>query len=199
MGAALLCWWFVVFGCGPLQQRQAKARPCVVVVVRTLAALLSRSSHQSTSTAPCPHQRHPPSRPAHYFLLLCLLQPDTSIRPLFCSRLSHDCKPLSLSLTLAGHLHNKQRTYPSSRPLAHSFLTTPDRSARPAIYLASSSTAPAHLSPTYTSHTLTAIMCGIFGYINYLVEKDRKFILDTLVNGTWPAACKRWLSRISPS
>jgi hypothetical protein len=29
-------------------------------------------------------------------------------------------------------------------------------------------------------------MCGIFGYINYLVEKDRKFILDTLVNGTWP-------------
>ncbi|RMD41879.1 hypothetical protein DV735_g3232, partial [Chaetothyriales sp. CBS 134920] len=26
-------------------------------------------------------------------------------------------------------------------------------------------------------------MCGIFGYINYLVEKDRKFVLDTLVNG----------------
>ncbi|KAI9852573.1 MAG: glutamine--fructose-6-phosphate transaminase (isomerizing) [Vezdaea acicularis] len=26
-------------------------------------------------------------------------------------------------------------------------------------------------------------MCGIFGYINYLVEKDRKQILDTLVNG----------------
>ncbi|KAI6802072.1 Glutamine--fructose-6-phosphate aminotransferase, partial [Hortaea werneckii] len=26
-------------------------------------------------------------------------------------------------------------------------------------------------------------MCGIFGYINYLVEKDRKTILDTLVNG----------------
>lgn len=25
---------------------------------------------------------------------------------------------------------------------------------------------------------------GIFGYINYLVEKDRKFILDTLINGT---------------
>ena len=24
---------------------------------------------------------------------------------------------------------------------------------------------------------------GIFGYINYLVEKDRKTILDTLVNG----------------
>ncbi|KAF2281045.1 glucosamine-fructose-6-phosphate aminotransferase [Westerdykella ornata] len=26
-------------------------------------------------------------------------------------------------------------------------------------------------------------MCGIFGYINYLVEKDRKYILDTLLNG----------------
>ena len=24
---------------------------------------------------------------------------------------------------------------------------------------------------------------GIFGYINYLVEKDRRFILDTLANG----------------
>lgn len=26
---------------------------------------------------------------------------------------------------------------------------------------------------------------GIFGYINYLVEKDRKYIVDTLVNGKW--------------
>ncbi|KAI6250106.1 Glutamine--fructose-6-phosphate aminotransferase [Erysiphe necator] len=26
-------------------------------------------------------------------------------------------------------------------------------------------------------------MCGIFGYINYLIEKDRKHILETLVNG----------------
>ncbi|KAG0638500.1 glucosamine--fructose-6-phosphate aminotransferase [Tuber brumale] len=26
-------------------------------------------------------------------------------------------------------------------------------------------------------------MCGIFGYINYLVEKDRKYIIDTLING----------------
>ncbi|KAF2405505.1 glucosamine-fructose-6-phosphate aminotransferase [Trichodelitschia bisporula] len=26
-------------------------------------------------------------------------------------------------------------------------------------------------------------MCGIFGYVNYLVEKDRAFILQTLVNG----------------
>ncbi|PWW76139.1 glucosamine-fructose-6-phosphate aminotransferase [Tuber magnatum] len=26
-------------------------------------------------------------------------------------------------------------------------------------------------------------MCGIFGYINYLIEKDRKYIIDTLING----------------
>ena len=30
---------------------------------------------------------------------------------------------------------------------------------------------------------LSLRVSGIFGYINYLVEKDRKFILDTLVNG----------------
>jgi hypothetical protein len=28
---------------------------------------------------------------------------------------------------------------------------------------------------------------GIFGYINYLVEKDRKYILETLINGKYPA------------
>lgn len=28
---------------------------------------------------------------------------------------------------------------------------------------------------------------GIFGYVNYLVEKDRKTILDTLVNGMYSA------------
>lgn len=28
---------------------------------------------------------------------------------------------------------------------------------------------------------------GIFGYINYLVEKDRRFILDTLLNGEPPS------------
>jgi glutamine---fructose-6-phosphate transaminase (isomerizing) len=26
-------------------------------------------------------------------------------------------------------------------------------------------------------------MCGIFAYVNYLVEKDRKAIMDTLMNG----------------
>ncbi|OJJ47422.1 hypothetical protein ASPZODRAFT_93805 [Penicilliopsis zonata CBS 506.65] len=26
-------------------------------------------------------------------------------------------------------------------------------------------------------------MCGIFGYINYLIERDRKYVLDTLLNG----------------
>jgi hypothetical protein len=28
-----------------------------------------------------------------------------------------------------------------------------------------------------------AVYSGIFGYINYLVEKDRKYIIDTLING----------------
>lgn len=31
--------------------------------------------------------------------------------------------------------------------------------------------------------TKTLFSSGIFGYINYLVEKDRKYILETLVNG----------------
>lgn len=26
---------------------------------------------------------------------------------------------------------------------------------------------------------------GIFGYINYLIEKDRAYIIQTLVNGAW--------------
>lgn len=26
-------------------------------------------------------------------------------------------------------------------------------------------------------------MCGIFAYLNYLVEKDRGYIIDTLTNG----------------
>jgi glucosamine--fructose-6-phosphate aminotransferase (isomerizing) len=26
-------------------------------------------------------------------------------------------------------------------------------------------------------------MCGIFAYLNFLVEKDRRFILETLLNG----------------
>jgi glucosamine--fructose-6-phosphate aminotransferase (isomerizing) len=26
-------------------------------------------------------------------------------------------------------------------------------------------------------------MCGIFGYLNYLVKRDRRFIVDILVNG----------------
>lgn len=34
---------------------------------------------------------------------------------------------------------------------------------------------------------------GIFGYINYLVERDRKYILDTLVKGkSSPALATFW-------
>lgn len=31
--------------------------------------------------------------------------------------------------------------------------------------------------------TILSQNSGIFGYLNYLVEKDRKFIIDTLLNG----------------
>lgn len=34
----------------------------------------------------------------------------------------------------------------------------------------------------------THLHSGIFGYINYLVEKDRKYILNTLINGE---SCER--------
>ena len=37
---------------------------------------------------------------------------------------------------------------------------------------------------------------GIFGYINYLVEKDRKYILNTLINGKSP---RSFLHPASPS
>lgn len=30
----------------------------------------------------------------------------------------------------------------------------------------------------------THVSSGIFGYINYLVDRDRKYIIDTLVKGT---------------
>ena len=38
---------------------------------------------------------------------------------------------------------------------------------------------------------------GIFGYINYLVEKDRKYILDTLINGTSPRRAAHLSAAIS--
>ncbi|RSL39958.1 hypothetical protein CEP53_013683, partial [Fusarium sp. AF-6] len=50
--------------------------------------------------------------------------------------------------------------------------TVPTSTALPAILC------PDLQTTTYT----TSSPPGIFGYINYLVEKDRKFILDTLIN-----------------
>jgi hypothetical protein len=41
----------------------------------------------------------------------------------------------------------------------------------------------------HIAHKLIRPVSGIFGYINYLVEKDRKFILDTLVNGQLLSLC----------
>jgi hypothetical protein len=42
---------------------------------------------------------------------------------------------------------------------------------------------PHSCAPPPEEQTLTAASSGIFGYINYLVEKDRKYILNTLING----------------
>jgi hypothetical protein len=33
---------------------------------------------------------------------------------------------------------------------------------------------------------------GIFGYVNYLVEKDRKYILNTLINGKSLPQLRLW-------
>lgn len=51
--------------------------------------------------------------------------------------------------------------------------------------------------------TVSSPRSGIFGYVNYLVEKDRKFIVDTLINGTWPSAippqsasCGSWVALV---
>lgn len=35
--------------------------------------------------------------------------------------------------------------------------------------------------------SMLTVLSGIFGYINYLVEKDRRFIIDTLLNGESPS------------
>jgi hypothetical protein len=32
--------------------------------------------------------------------------------------------------------------------------------------------------------TSLSTFSGIFGYVNYLVEKDRRVIIETLINGT---------------
>lgn len=40
------------------------------------------------------------------------------------------------------------------------------------------------LSNKLRSIDKSCVCSGIFGYINYLVEKDRKYIIETLVNGT---------------
>jgi F0F1-type ATP synthase gamma subunit len=46
------------------------------------------------------------------------------------------------------------------------------------------------VTPAANKQQLTRPDSGIFGYINYLVEKDRKYILDTLINGSYPRHTK---------
>jgi hypothetical protein len=107
-----------------LQQNQAKSGP--------LSRALRCSSHQTTSTTPCPHQQHPLPL-AHYFLLRCLLHLIQHLPSLAYDSLPPLQATLSLSL-LRSPQQVKQRTYPSSRSLARSFLTTP-RPLRPACRL----------------------------------------------------------------
>lgn len=38
-----------------------------------------------------------------------------------------------------------------------------------------------------------SVNSGIFGYVNYLVEKDRKYILETLVQGLLPRHSTSWV------
>ena len=42
---------------------------------------------------------------------------------------------------------------------------------------------PPHKERTKDADIVFSLNSGIFGYVNYLVEKDRKYILTTLVNG----------------
>jgi hypothetical protein len=46
--------------------------------------------------------------------------------------------------------------------------------------------------------TCVFISSGIFGYINYLVERDRQFIIDTLLNGMSPTTVLRSLKSGEP-
>lgn len=46
-----------------------------------------------------------------------------------------------------------------------------------------------HSWPQTDETALTRNNSGIFGYINYLVEKDRKYILNTLINGKLGLHC----------
>lgn len=39
------------------------------------------------------------------------------------------------------------------------------------------------LNHVYDSECRTSVLQGIFGYLNYLVKRDRRFIADILVNG----------------
>lgn len=43
--------------------------------------------------------------------------------------------------------------------------------------------APRTRGEQFGANYLLPTCSGIFGYINYLVEKDRKWIVDTLING----------------
>ena len=65
-----------------------------------------------------------------------------------------------------------------------SFVSSCGKSSCPACCAASCELRAAASAANKETALTVAANSGIFGYINYLVEKDRKYILDTLVNGT---------------
>jgi hypothetical protein len=89
---------------------------------------------------------------------------------------------LSPCILLCTFLHSTTRTFRSFLfSAAHtSFVSSCGKSSCPACCKLRAAASAANKETALT----VAANSGIFGYINYLVEKDRKYILDTLVNGT---------------
>lgn len=97
-------------------------------------------------------------------------------RPLF--RSSHTIDPLSLHIAQQPTLLKPHDRFPFTSLIVLSFSTCgKSPRAAPLCIVVSTDRRGTEADDATTS--------GIFGYINYLVEKDRKYILDTLVNGTW--------------
>jgi hypothetical protein len=77
--------------------------------------------------------------------------------------------------------HAPSNRFPFPLPIVLSFHHVVSQAAPLAALRAAGAAASAANKETALT---VAANSGIFGYINYLVEKDRKYILDTLVNGT---------------
>jgi hypothetical protein len=136
----------------------------------------------------------------HFLTLRCLVNKTTAVL------LISTCTHLSSSITSPYHIHPLFDTiYEPNHSIVHFFVDAPPPFclvAAPGTFSARAYsgrlceqgiTLNTHFQyvVSYEIHwgavrKLTLSVSGIFGYINYLVEKDRKFILDTLVNGQPP-------------